>query len=265
MPSQVPVRFLSGMTSDPPFGPLANMGMQNPFFYHIVADDMDQEISESGYTKTTSGNGTIAIAAGDGGVALFTTNSSTPLITDIASIQTPAAGFTFTAGKKSHFLCRLQLSAASNAAFVAGLIQTTATPFTVVDGIYFSKPTGALTGLVLIVAKASVLTSLTIPVAAYALANATYIDLAWYVDRSQNVYAFVGSQLVGFIPQSGTGGVNAAGVPSLPVAGAVAAFQQSVTALALPTVALAPTIAIQSGTAASSTMTVDFLLAAKER
>lgn len=260
-----PARFPSGLSTDFPFGPLGAMGLPNPLFYHLWWDDMDQEISESGYTKTTSGNGTVALAAGDGGVGLFTTNSSTPLITDVASLQLPAAGFSVTAGKKMFFLARVQLSSISNANLLLGLIQTTTTPFTVVDGIYFLKPTGALTGLVLNVAKASVVTSTVIPVSAYTLANNVNIDLGFHVDRAQNVYAYVGSQLVGYLPQSGTGANNASGVPAIPAPGPVAALQQAAVPTAMPVVNLNPTMALGSGTAASSTMTVDFALAAKER
>ena len=255
-PSQGPNRYPNGFTSDPVYGPLGQMGMQNPFFYHLWSDDFDQEIAESGYTKTTTGNGTVALAAGDGGLALFTTNTSTPATTDIASIQLPVAGFTFTAGKKSFFLTRVQSSDMTNAAILAGLIQTTTTPFTVTDGIYFYKASGAAS-LVLITTVGSVPTSLTIPTSAYSLANNVNVDLGFYVDRKQNIYAFVGAQLVGYLPQQGTGST----VPS----GAVAAIQQTITPTTLTTANLNPTLAIQSGTASSKTMAADFLLAAKER
>lgn len=259
-PSQVPVRYPSGVSTDPPYGPLANFGMPNPFFYHLVNDDFDQEITENGYTKTTTGNGTIALAAGDGGLALFTTNSSAPAGGDIASIQLPAAGFTFTAGKKHFFLCRAQLADVVNPDFVAGLMNTTATPFAPTDGLYFLKATGSSTNLILRSRNASVNTDLAIPAAAYTLANNVNIDLGWYVDRNQNVYAFVGGQLVGWIPQSGSGAVNAAGVSILPVLGPVASFQPALTAATLN-----QTLGIDSGTASSKTMTADFIMTAKER
>ncbi|MEI5604303.1 hypothetical protein, partial [Streptomyces brasiliscabiei] len=80
-------------------------------------------------------------------------------------------------------------------------------------------------------------------------------------------------QLVGFIPQSGTGSVNAAGVPQLPVLGPVLAnynYQAQGGNAANPimyTVSLlSPTLAVSNGaTAAAKTMTVDFHLVQKER
>lgn len=252
--SPPPTRLTAGLSTDFPYGPLALMGVANPFFYHITPDDFDQEISESGYTKTTSGNGTIVLTPGDGGRALFTTNSSTPAAADVASIQLPAAGFTFTATKKTFFLCRVQLSDVINAGLIAGLIQTTATPFTVVDGLYFFKASGSATNLVLRSTIASVNTDLVIPVSAYTLVNATDIDLAFFVDRNQNVYAFIGNQLVGYVPQSGAGALTP------PSRGAVASFVPALTA-----VNLNQTLALQSGTASSKTMNGDFILTAKER
>lgn len=251
--SPTPTRLTAGLSTDFPYGPLANMGMPNPFFYHMTSDDFDQEIAESGYTKTTSGNGTIALTPGDGGRALFTTNSSTPAAGDVASLQLPAAGFTFTALKKSFFLCRVQLSDVINAGLLTGLIQTTATPFTVTDGLYFLKASGSATNLILRSTIGSVNTDLVIPVAAYALANNVDIDLAWFVDRNQTAYAFVGGQLVGYIPQSGIGATT-------PARGPAASFAPVLTAAVLN-----QTIALQSGTATSKTANADFIMTSKER
>jgi hypothetical protein len=253
IPSQPPVRYPSGISFDYRWGPLADYGQPHPFSYHTWKDDFD--ILEAAYTATKTGNGTIAVAAGDGGKLLFTTNSSTPAGTDVCSIQLPAAGFgrpAASVGKKIFFLCRLQLSSATNAAFNVGLIQTTATPFTVTDGIYFTKATGALNNLKLRSTIGSVNTDLAIPTGAYTLANATDIDLAFAVDRNGVIYAYVGSQLVGWLPPSSQ--------PTGQVRGPVGSLTPSIT-----TANLNPTLAIQSGTAASSTMTVDFAMAAKER
>lgn len=252
--SATPVRYPSGVSTDQPWQALAMFGQPNPFMYHVLADDFDTIMNSTHWTETSTGNGSIALTPGDGGLALFTTNSSTPAATDIASIQNSAAGFTINGGlKKAFFLTRLQLSSATNAAFLTGLIQQTTTPFTVTDGVYFSKATGSLANLTIKSAVGSTITTLTIPTAAYTLANATYIDLAFYIDRNSTIFAFVDSQLVGYIPQSGSGSTT-------PNKGAVTSFSPTLT-----TANLTPTLAIQSGTAASSTMTADFIMAAKER
>lgn len=247
--SPPPVRFLSGESNDGPYQPLADCGAGNMAFYHYFFDDFD--ILHGTYTQTKTGNGTIANAAGDGGLALFTTNSSTPATTDIASLQGPAAGYSLTAGKKLFFQAKLQLSDVTNSAIVVGLIQTTATPFTVTDGIYFSKASGSTT-LNINSVVGSVATTVAIPATATTLTNATYFEVAFYLTRLGDVLAFVDNQLAGYIPQS-TSVQNTNG----PVA--------RILAPTLTTANLNITAALQSGTASSKTMTLDFFGAAKER
>ena len=279
--SPPPVRCPAGSTSDSPFGPLAMSGMSNPFFYHQFADDFDNQLGPTGL-YTLSGTGTAAHQAGDGGLALLSTTASAGTF---ASIQLPAPGFTTpttgatppttsTSVKKMFYLTRIQLSDVTLSSFVAGLISTNTTPFTaVVDGIYFSKAVSSTVLTFNIVASAgnspsgsAVNQTVTIPTTAYALANATYIELAFYIDRQQNIYVYVATQLVGFIPQSGSGAVQTAGNTVIPTAGAVAALQQSVLSTPLTTANLSPTLGVYNGvTAAVKTMTVDFHCVQKER
>jgi hypothetical protein len=118
----------------------------------------------------------------------------------------------------------------------------------------------------------------TIPTAAYSsiFANATFIDLAYEIDRQQNLKVWIGAQLFGWIPQSGTGSVNAAGVPLLPVNGpAFANYQVVQGANAFSTFAtpvlytqanLNITLGVSNGaTAAARSLTADFHCALKER
>lgn len=253
--NQPPVRTPAGSTSDQVWQPLADCGAGNPFFYHSFYDDMDSSLSVTGaWTQTKTSAGTIANVAGDGGLGLFTTNASTPLVTDIASIQLPFANFSLTAGQKLFFETRFKTSDWTNAAFIFGLIQTTTTPFTPTDGIYFSKVTGS-TSFTINSAVGSVITSATIPAAALIVSNNVNLDFAFYLNRQGDVLAFADEFLVGFIPQSGTG------ITSPPNAGALARL----TAPTLTAVNLNPTMAIQSGTATSKTLTLDFIGAFKER
>jgi hypothetical protein len=239
-PSQTPVRFFTGVCTDQPFQPLAFYGNRNPFFYHEWEDDFDGVNAIYTQTKTT---GTVVAVAGDGGLAAFTTAAT---INDLTSIQLPAASFPFVAGKKSFFLTRLKIDDATNAGFNVGLMNTTATPFAPTDGLFFKKATGATT-LVLASLVGSAATNIAIPAALYPVAN-TFIDLGFYVDRNQNVQAFVGFPLIGYAQQNV--------VPVGPMARG---------APALTAVNLNFTLALVAGTAAVRTMTVDSAMAAKER
>ena len=253
VPSQAPVRFPNGISTDSPFGPLANLGTPHPFDYHLWADDFD--ILHGQYTQTKTGNGTIATTNGDGGRMLFTTNSSTPAAADLCSIQMPSTNFArpaASAGKKMFFMARLQVSDVVNAGWICGLMQTTATPFGPTDGIYFYKASGASNNLILGVANTSVITTLAIPTGAYSLANNVDIDVGWYMDRAGTIYAFVGSNLIN---------VPANNAPAGQAKGPVG----SVVGASITTANLNMTLAVRSGTNASKTMNADFFMAAKER
>ena len=248
-----PNRFTSGFTQDAPWQPLGRMGVPNPFFYHQFFDDFNG-FDTSQFNSTLTSAGTVANTAANGGALLFTTNATTPLATDIASIQGKAAGFQNVPGKKTFFMTRIRLGNITNPAFVLGLIQTTATPFTVTDGIYFSKATGSTTiNLVSVIGSVATTTPLVFPASFFAAA--TDIDLVFEITSGGDVVVSVGNGLVGYVPQSGTG------AQTPPTRAPI----QRVIGLALTTAVLNPTLAVQSGTAASQTMQSDFMLAAQER
>ena len=282
-PSPPPLRNPAGSTTDLPLGPLAQSGMGNPFFYHQFQDDFDALLGATGI-YTLSGTGSAAHTAGDGGLALLSTLASQPTF---ASIQLPAASFTLPGTgsappgtslsiKKLFYLTRIQLSVVTLSAFFAGLVNTTATPFSagIVDGIYFSKTASSTVLNFSIIASAgnsptgsAVAGSITIPTTAYALANATFIDLGFSIDRRQNISVYVGNPLVGYFPQSGSGAVSSTtGLTVNPGRGPVTSLQQDITPTALTTANLTPILAVSNGvTAAIKTMTVDFHCVQKER
>jgi len=293
--SQPPTRVPNGSTTDPPYGPLALSGMGNPFFYHQFSDDFDNLLGPSGaYTITASG-GSVVHSAGDGGLALFTTGA---VAGNFAEAQLPAASFTLpltginppvtaNSSKKLFYLTRLQLSDVTLSTFIAGLCSTTAAPFggaggtqNVADGLFFYKaPGGTVLQLLNVASNANSPTgtgftnTFTIPTAAYSLVNATNIDLGWAIDGNQNLFIFVGSQLIGWMPQSGTGAASSAGVPTLPVLGPVMAnynFQaqggQAATPIMYSLANLNVTLGVCNGvTAVAKTMTVDCHCCQKER
>jgi hypothetical protein len=253
-----PTRFPGGFTQAATFQALRNMGSEDPFYYHQFADDFDGN-NANAYTETITTAGTIANTPADGGALLFTTNATTPLATDIAAIQLKAASFTYTQGKKLFYYTRVASGGVANPAWLVGMIQTTATPFTVVNGIYFSKATGSTTiNLITVVASVATTTPLTTLSTAFGTASAgASLDLSFEVSANGDVVVSAGINvsLTGAVLQSGTG----ANTP------AFLCLTQCITGLTLPTAILNPTIALQSGTAASQTLQADFMLAAKER
>lgn len=249
-----PVRFPGGVTNNSPFQTLAQAGITDPFFYHVYANDFDS-LNSTDFVVTDTGTNTNALTAEDGGVLLTTTSAGG---SDASFLQLGAASFQFVpttatvAGKKSFFKTRVKLSDATNSTFYAGLISTSTTPLTANDGLFFLKATGATT-FVLRSIVGGVATDLALT--GFNFADATYIELGWYFDGKSTVYAFV-DNLTGYYPQSGSGATNV-GTSNK---GAVAAFTPTLT-----TALLNPSFGIQNGAAAAKTMSMDFILAARER
>jgi hypothetical protein len=291
--NQPPDRIPNGATTDPPYGPLADSGMSNPFFYHQFADDFDNLLGPSGAYTITAAGGSVAHTAGDGGLGLFSTGATAG---EFAWAQLPAASFTLpltgnnppvtaNSSKRMFYLARLQLSDVTLSDFIAGLCVTGTTPFNggsgtqgITDGIFFYKAPGGTVLQLLNIASAgnspsgsAFTNTFNIPTTAYSLVNATNIDLAFEIDANQNLKIWVGAQLVGWIPQSGFGSVNSAGVPILPVVGPCLVnynfqAQGNQTPIMYTQANLNVSLGVCNGsTAAAKTMTVDFHTVQKER
>lgn len=251
-----PSRFTSGISFDYPYQPLAGCGVPNAAFYHVFFDDFDKGLTL--WTATHASSGTSALTAGDGGLVLLTTAATT---NDYEVLQGPIAGFTLPqaagvpTGKKMFFETRIKMSDIAAPTFDIGLMNATTTPFSAIsDGLYFSITASAIS---LIHSASSTATTIAVTPITGALANATFIDLAWVVDRVGDIMAWAAPSLVGWTPQSGTGS-------SLPERGPLVrstAFESS----GMSSANLTPMIALQTASNAAKTATVDFILVAKER
>jgi hypothetical protein len=252
--SQPPAQFDCGVSFDANFQPLDLCGVPNPFFYHSDYDDFGPYVAAS-YTSTATGTAVAAFAgtAGDGGLIAGTTGTAAGVL----AIQRAIAGFTVNSlPKKVFWEMRLKLSAWASAGLTGtfGLIQSTATPGTVTDGVYFTLSAAGV--LAINSAVGSVITSVAIPTAAYTTGANVTLDLAFAITRQGDVLAYVDTQLVGFVPQSNIGTTNG---PQN--AGAVA----RITAPTLTTANLCPTIGFTQAGSVAVVATVDFMGTFKER
>lgn len=256
-----PTRFPQGVTNAAPWQFFSGLGLPNPFFYHAFADDFDEPLLSSGWVVTAL-TGTAALTPGDGGDALL---STTGVLNDFVSIQRPVVSFMPAAGKKLYFVARITLSDVAASAFVAGLMPSTVTPFTnPANGIWISKASGSAV-INLNVANNSVVTTNPFPAGAFTLTNGVQFDVGFLYTpggtRNAGIPRVVGSigpNLVGYLPQSGTGAANSTNrTPN------VASTAPLLTTL--NTQVLAPVVAVQAGAAAIKTLTVDFVGAFGER
>ncbi len=266
-----PARFTSGSTQDQVWQMMGQVGVPNPAWYHQTFDDFDFYDTNE-WTTVTGSTGTVATAAGDGGLIVLTTAATS---SDFEGIHRPVAGFTFSppngstvAGKKNVFFARITLSNILSG-FVVGLANLSATPFALTDGVYVTKAINvAAINLVSIVG--GVATTIPFPAASYSfLANAVTFDTGWFYNPSNGqggttmLGGFMGQNLVGYSPQSGSGAGNLSGNP--PRQPVVSFNQVNGSVPTLTTANLTPTAAVQAPSAAAVTMTVDFIYNAKER
>lgn len=234
-----PSRFTSGISTDKS-GPLRDYGLPDPAswhtwfneFYSYTAADWVATVVEAG-----AGSASVkAEVAGDGGLLSITNDNAN---NDSAFLQWSDGGgnvlraFRFAAGKKLVFKSRFKVNDANLCAFVMGLQINDTTPLTVSDGVFFSKDS-ASTALDFKVFKGSTGTTNS---GVATLANDTYIEAGFAYDGK--------SSLAVFIDGAQNGGSVTTNLPD--------------------TEDLTVSFGIQNGEAAIKIMTIDYILAAKER
>ena len=273
-PSQVPARFPSGVSTDYPWGPLANYGLPNPAFYQVAFTDFMSNASDLFASGIGTGTGNAVTFPGtvDGGAWLLTTSTSGAGTSGVVGSYnefflpplTYAGGNTLTGNrfpsKKVFYATRINVTTVATTAIWAGFVPATFTGAAApTDGVVINI-TNATTGNLIAYSGSTVQWTVPIPLGAFTTyyANTTWVDLAIYIDRLTNVYAFIGYPLFGWLPASAWPSSTQPG----PL-GAVAAYQVGVSGAWTPTTAgLTPGL-VATGTI--QTAYVDFLFGAKER
>lgn len=259
-----PSRFTGGLTQASNYQAFGNMGVPNPLFYHVVADDFDNYLSGTWTTTVTdSGSADVpAIVAGVGGVVAGTTAAT---VSNGFVLTKPAAGFQLTAttgagnGPKVFFATSIKATLIANTQIFAGLVNTVTAPFTaanITDGVWFSQANAGALQLNYRVSTGTVQT-VAMNVPAGILANNAFVDLFFEINAQGNILAGVGANSMGRVPQSGTGTNTPARLaPTTRLIPAV---------IPLTTVLLNPTVGLWTGTAAIQTFGIDYIVAAQER
>lgn len=218
---------------------------------HNYFNDFDSYVASD---FTVSGTGTVAKAAGDGGLATIT---NTGVGSAFGSISLTPVSFLMKSGYRAWGRFRFQVDSLL-ANVIVGLINNTATPFTggqITDGVWLST---AATSAITIQAIAGTVSqgSLVIPatlVAGSMLNFSFYYDGAQYVSQYQD-FAF--GKLIWQVDNVGiaSGGVSAA-----------ARGEFKLLSGAWGATGLTPTMAVQNSTAVSRVMTVDYIDVSTER
>lgn len=230
-----PTRFPSGVTNAAPGSPLGMFGLPDPSSWHVYFDDFDT-FNTGDWTITTveggAGDATEALTDEDGGVLLITNDAADD---DSDFFDKKGESFLMAAGKRAFFKARIKTSDATQSDVLIGLQITDTTPLDATDGIYFIKSDGSTS--VSIVCRKNATTGSTSATAG-TMADATWIELAWYYDGKGNLAYFVDGVQKGTLDASSS---------------------------YLPDTELTVSFGIQNGEAVAKTLSVDYILAAKER
>lgn len=222
-------RFPNGLTTAAKTQTMGEFILPDPTKAHVYFDDFDT-YTAADWTVTDVGVATQALADGDGGLLLITNAAADD---DSSFSQKVGESFLFEAGKKLWFESRFQVSDATQSDFVIGLQITDTTPLDVTDGVFFIKSDGAAT-VDLLVEKNNTATTTS---AVATVVDDTNIRLGFYYDGVDKIVIFVDG----------------------------VAVASSVTTNLPDDEALTISFGIQNGEAVAKTMTVDYILAAKER
>ena len=248
-------RMPNGMTNAAPWQTMGNAGTTDSTWSHRYTNDFDT-FNTADWTINKVGTGTTALTPFQGGALLL---SNTAGATDAIEMQLTTAGFGIqTVGKACYFKFAGQMSDIANDTFYAGLVQAGATTIaSITDGVFISKDTSTTGALTLHIRKASADVNIALP-SPNTLVAATNFELGIVVDALNNVLAF-------FNPTTGSNPIFAAQAASSGGAARGAVAMLSAQTSNLPTALLTPAFGLINASAATRTLTVDFISVSNER
>lgn len=229
-------RFPNGVTNISANKTMSSFGMPDPTSWHVFFDDFDRFVAADWTITTTeagAGSATEALTDVDGGALLITNDAADD---DADFFQKVGESFKMESGKKAFFKARFKVSDATQSDFVMGLQITDTTPLDATDGIYFMKDDGDAS--LDVYCRKDATTGSTSATAIATVSDDTFLSVGWYYDGVNKVYYYVNDVLKGSLDGSST---------------------------YLPDTELTISFGIVNGEAVAKTMTVDYILAAKER
>lgn len=246
MTSQVPSRFPRGVNNVSASDRLNLYGLLDPtqwitFFTDFAGpSDSLPSVTDANWTVTLSTGGTVAQLDGSGGLTRLA-NSSTD--DNAIWFQKLGEAFTWSASKKMMFVARFKVSDATQSDFVMGLQITDTSPLDVTDGIFFIKSDGSTTCTLRVEKNDSAATG-----TAATIVSDTFVELAFVYNgapyqSSTNVTTYDFD-----IYKDGNYVTSVAATTTVP-------DDEDLTI----------SFGIQNGEALAKTMTIDYILAARER
>lgn len=227
-----------------------NMPFLDPTRFYVFFDDFNKYAAGDWTVTETQGAATQATIAGAGGW-LALVNSAAD--NDVNQLQNLFATTAFTDGKILAMKCRFKVSDATQTDIIVGLNAVDASPIQSVtsDGINFLKADDAAT----ILFQVGIASAYTQSAALFTLADDTFYTVGMYCSGKAFVKPSDGLTYYSFLLYGGTDN-DPAFISRLDVLN---------TGVPLAATLMCPTLTLQAGEAVAKTLTVDYLLIAKER
>ncbi|MCV9940913.1 hypothetical protein OIU35_31570 [Boseaceae bacterium BT-24-1] len=222
--------FIDGVTNVAEGSALGTFIMPDPTSAHVVFDDFDTYTAADWTVTETQAGATQAIVAGDGGLIALVNSAANA---DINAIALANLTFNLSDGKAFWAKARLKVDDITNSDILFGLVDTM-TAFNPANGVYLFKAAAAAT-MRLSLEKASAVT-----------------NTAFAAPGASDTFATIG---ISYDPD--------AGVVSAYLNDVVVLRQSTLTNM--PIVDLTLAVGVRNGTAAARTLTVDYVMAAKQR
>ena len=242
MPSRNPTRFPAGVSNVAREKQFGRIQVFDPARHNVYWNDFHTFTAADWTITETQAGATQAVATGLGGWFVHTNSAASA---DVSSIQLTAPGFAFTDGKAFWCKTRFKVDDATNASVAIGAAVLDTSPIASApsEGIYFAKA-AAGTSMILKVGKASSYTNST---AFGTFVADTFVTAGFHCDGKKFLSSSTGVDSYNFDIFFGTDDN-----PNL-----ITRVQVPVTNTPVGTL-ITPTIALQNGTAAARTMTVDY-------
>jgi hypothetical protein len=232
MPS---TNFPNGLNNIKAQNILGQMIQLDPSQMHTYFNDFDTYAAADWVVTETQSSATQALANVDGGVLLLTNSAAD---NDLNALQKVGESFKFESGKKLFFKARFAVSDAIQSDLVIGLQITDTTPLAVSDGVYFRKDAGDAS-LDFVVSKDSTVSTAS---AIATLSDNEYITVGFYYNGSDEIlYA-------ASVNSNNPTVLGKLAITNLP-----------------DDEELTVSFAIQNGEAVAKTLSLDYILVAKER
>jgi hypothetical protein len=230
-------RFPNGITNQPN-GNMALAQFLDPAKFHVWFSDFDNYTAADWTASIGTTSSTHAAITGDGGLAAF--SIAVAKDDELVSVQWDGnsgavvqESFLFDATKEMYWKARLKVNDAVESDFRVGLMITDTSPLTTTDQMLFSKDDGSA-----VVSFVTTKDSTSSTQALGTLVSDTYATLGVTFMPGKGFMCFFNEAYVGVIDAT----TNAPNDEDLAI-----------------------TIAVQSGAAAITTLTMDYLLVAKQR